>query len=194
VQLIDDLRREHELIERVALSLLTFAKSPNDVDAALFVRFFRTYAGSWHHEREEELLTPALEAEASLPADRGPIAVLLADHAAMSAMLDDLADADTAARYAHALLQHIDVENSVFFPESERRLRNELASRSETEEELEARAIGEDLIRLYPPSIAADVVRGDGCVICPAYGDTCRGLEAEWWNEWEWETVGEGAD
>jgi hypothetical protein len=24
-------------------------------------------------------------------------------------------------------------------------------------------------------------------VFCPAYVDTCRGLEHEWWNEWEWE-------
>lgn len=25
------------------------------------------------------------------------------------------------------------------------------------------------------------------CVMCPAYGVNCRGLELEWWNEWEWD-------
>ena len=32
-----------------------------------------------------------------------------------------------------------------------------------------------------------DAPRGDGCVVCPSFTRTCRGLELEWWNEWEWE-------
>jgi hypothetical protein len=32
-----------------------------------------------------------------------------------------------------------------------------------------------------------NVLRGDGCVMCPAFVDNCRGLEHEWWNEWEWD-------
>ena len=23
--------------------------------------------------------------------------------------------------------------------------------------------------------------------MCPAFGDSCRGIEHEWWNEWEWD-------
>jgi hypothetical protein len=34
-------------------------------------------------------------------------------------------------------------------------------------------------------------VRGEGCVVCPSYGDTCAGIEREWWNEWEWEELSE---
>jgi hypothetical protein len=30
-------------------------------------------------------------------------------------------------------------------------------------------------------------MRGDGCVFCPAFTTSCRGVEHEWWNEWEWE-------
>jgi len=31
------------------------------------------------------------------------------------------------------------------------------------------------------------LVRGDGCFMCRAYGETCNGLEAEWWTELEWD-------
>ena len=46
---------------------------------------------------------------------------------------------------------------------------------------------GRDPIARYPPSAHPDVMRGEGCIMCPAFGVTCRGLELEWWNEWEWD-------
>lgn len=194
MQFLDELRAEHETIERVALSLLTFARQPrHSEDIVAFVHFFRTYAGGWHHEREEQLLFPALEHEASLPADRGPIAVLLDDHATMSLLLDHLGSPGVAVRYAQKLLQHIDAENSVLFPESELRLPragvHEIASREPSDGELAAFALANDLTRRYPPVNDPSIVRGDGCALCHAYGDTCRGLEREWWNEWEWESL-----
>ena len=54
--------------------------------------------------------------------------------------------------------------------------------------EREAAAIGDALIARYPP-MEPDLARGDGCAMCHAYGDTCRGLEHEWWNEWQWEEL-----
>ena len=43
------------------------------------------------------------------------------------------------------------------------------------------------LLLRYPPSEDAALTRGDGCFMCRAHGDTCKGLEAEWWTELEWE-------
>ena len=204
--LLEDLRREHVRIDAVLGSLRTWADRLVSGDAPLsdrdlFLNFFSVYAGTFHHEREEELLFPALAREATLPADRGPIAVLLDDHARMAKVLDRLAASagtDEVRRlcieYSHALWMHIDVENSVFFPESEHQLRRngvyELEARSATPEEAAAAAAGDVLIALYPP-LPSDAIRGDGCVMCHAYGDTCRGLEREWWNEWEWEEMSE---
>lgn len=96
-----------------------------------------------------------------------------------------------ALEYSRQLWQHIDAENSVLLPESESRLRRhgraELPTREMTLEEEEARAVGEELLSLYPPIHEPDVMRGDGCVFCPAFTTSCRGVEHEWWNEWEWE-------
>jgi hemerythrin-like domain-containing protein len=208
MQLFDELRREHELIETVLGSLRTWAdrRATGDADPAdglRFIEFFTLYAGEFHHEREEEILFPAL-AEASLPVDRGPVRVILDDHRTLAAILaeiralvespvlDDSGAAalrDAAKRYSHELWAHIDAENSVLFPESEIRLRRngvrELPTRPPTGPEERAGQIGEELVRLYPP-ISEDIARGEGCALCPAYGERCEGLEREWWNEWEW--------
>lgn len=206
MQLLEDLRREHERIDAVLGSLRTWAARFAAGDAPLadrdvFVTFFSVYAGSFHHEREEELLLPALTRSANLPSKTGPIAVILEDHRAMAKLLRSIAAAsdpivlqDLTLRYSHALWQHIDVENSILFPESEDRLRRngvrELDARAMTRAEEDAAALGLALVALYKP-IEPDLTRGDGCVMCHAYGDTCRGLEREWWNEWEWEEMSE---
>jgi hemerythrin-like domain-containing protein len=199
VQLLDELRREHDVIDRLLGSLL---HPDAHADALDFVEIFESYAGGWHHEREEGLLFPALERAASLPVDRGPIAVLLADHhataATLRAMRESIGDRDAFARhaqaYARALWPHIDAENSVLFPECETQLRRNgvrelpLAETPAAVRELEARAA--TLIDKYPPRDLG-VIRGEGCVVCPSYGDACGGLEREWWNEWEWEELSE---
>ena len=190
MRLIDDLRSEHVLIERAVGSLWTFASAgaADALDAAGFLRFFRLYAGRYHHAREEEVLFPALVAT-EVPADRGPLKVLLDAHHAMSTMLDGGITAASAARYGKALLHHIDAENSVLFPESEIRMRGkgELAAREPDAEESAARDEGERLIEKYPPSELPDLFRGEGCVACAAYGESCDGIEREWWSELEWE-------
>jgi hemerythrin-like domain-containing protein len=205
--LMDELRAEHDVIERVAGALLSYAAVPRASrlagDGAAFLRFFRLYASHFHHAREEDTLFVALRDRAGLPADRGPIATMIADHARMAGLLAGVADAlgdgadgehrlrESAAAYVHALWHHIDAENSVLFPECEPRLRRngvtELRSRPMTPDERDALASGEALASRYPPPAAPDVIRGDGCIMCPAFGVTCRGLELEWWNEWEWD-------
>jgi hypothetical protein len=96
-----------------------------------------------------------------------------------------------AIEYSHGLWHHIDAENSVLFPESEGRLAKkgvrELPSREMTAQEAAAREAADDLLCRYPPASDPSIVRGDGCVSCHAFAESCRGLEREWWNEWEWE-------
>jgi hemerythrin-like domain-containing protein len=211
MELIDALRAEHDRIEQVAGSLRVYARrlargeAPAQ-DAASFVRFFRLYAGRFHHGREEDVLFVALQREAELPGDRGPIAALLEDHRRMERLvdaMDALAGAEgppagavaefeaLALEYSQRLLQHIDSENSVLLPESALRLHRcgvrELPGREETQEEAAAWAAGEALVAGYPPVHEPELMRGDGCVFCPAFATTCRGIEREWWNEWEWE-------
>src|SRR5512141_2183667 len=128
MDLIDDLRGEHELIERVAASLRAFVRHPgcNAPEARDYVRFFERYAGAWHHEREEEVLFPRLTDDLLLPADRGPVAVLLDDHRRMGLLLGQMRDAAAhnhgfdsarfgtlALDYSESLLHHIDAENTV---------------------------------------------------------------------------------
>jgi hemerythrin-like domain-containing protein len=211
VRLLDELRAEHDLIETVLGSLRAFVDlrvcgQGEPADAKAFLGFFRHYAAGYHHAREEDVLFPALVKEAELPPDKGPLPAVIAQHHSMAAMLDelapllgaDLAEAgnreklvDSATRYSRALWAHIDAENSVMLPESEKRLRRvgvlELDGRGPTAQEEAARADGERLVSLYPPIEDRGAVRGEGCVICASYGVDCDGVEREWWNESEWE-------
>ena len=209
VNLLDELRAEHVRIERLVGSLRTFADrfvagAAPAADGLEILRCLRVYAGGFHHDREELILFPALENEASLP-KRGPIQALLDDHhvtaellAEMSALLaapapDRARLREAAVRYSHVLWLHIDAENSVLFPESEARLARvgvrELATRPPTAEELAAAESADRLASLYPPLEDPDLIRGDGCALCPRYGESCDGIEREWWNEWEWEEM-----
>jgi hemerythrin-like domain-containing protein len=210
MKLIDDLRAEHDLIEQVVGSLRAFVDlrlrgEGAAADGPRFVAFFRLFAGDFHHAKEEDTLFPALQAKADLP-PRGPIAVLTEDHRRLGAVLGEIGELLTSASltgeerarlqalavdYSHGLWHHIDAENSVLLPESEGRLAKkgvrELPSRPMTPDEAAARAAADDLLRRYPPVADSTIVRGDGCVSCRAFADSCRGLEREWWNEWEWE-------
>jgi len=215
MQLIEDLRAEHELIEQVLGSLRTFvaarlAGQGDPADGDRFMAFFRRYVGDFHHDKEEQVLFRALAERAELPDHRGPIAALTGEHRRMAGLLDgldgllgsSLATAEDRQRvetlavdYSHSLWRHIDAENSVMFPEGEERLRRfhvrELPSRPMTTEEAAAREAGQALLSTYPPMHDAEVHRGDGCVACPSFGVTCDGLEYEWWTELEWEEAEE---
>lgn len=214
MQLIQDLRSEHDLIEQVVGSFRTYveerlARAAAPGDAAAYIEFFRRFAGDFHHAKEEDTLFVALRAEADLP-EEGPIAVLKADHRRMAGLLGELGELlggdlgdpatqervkELARQYSHSLWHHIDAENSVLLPESEGRLLKkgvrELPSRPMTSAERDARAAGERLLSKYPPLADPAIIRGEGCVSCEAFGENCQGLEREWWNEWEWEAFEE---
>ena len=195
MKLLDALRREHDTIEAVAGALVTFASSPapDAADAERFVRFFRLYAGRFHHAREEHVLFRALVQETDVPEDSGPIRTLFGDHRDLGALLEELAAAladvpgaarEPAERYVSTLLHHIDAENSVLFPECEARFRRasviDLDARAPDDEERAARDDALELVARYAASAPPGLFRGEGCVCCPAYGLTCDGVEREW--------------
>jgi hemerythrin-like domain-containing protein len=204
MRFIDDLGREHRLVDRVAGSLVRFADealrgATTCGDVADFVCFLRVFVGGFHHEREEQVLFPALVEHVEVPADRGPLVVMAAEHRQAAAMVDELEaaaespdDAAAAARrLAHHLWEHVDKEDSVLLPEADRRLVrggiSQLESRAPTAAEEAARDLGERLTQKFPPRDDPDAVRGDGCIACSAFAETCGGIEKEWWNSWEWQ-------
>lgn len=204
MELLDSLRREHETIEAVASALVGFAKARSrsegdPADLARFVRFFETFAGEFHHGREERVLFPALVEQTEAPADRGPIATLLADHADFHASIREWSALDGAplveatTRYVSHLFHHIDAENSVLFPECESRFRRvsvlELDTREPTDAERAAREDAMTLVERYGAAPFVDPSRGEGCVCCPAYGVRCDGVEREWSSDTEWEDM-----
>lgn len=209
MKLLDDLRAEHVRIDRLVGSLRAFvdrfvAGAAPKEDGLQIIRALEIYVGGFHHDREELILFPALRNEASLPA-RGPIESLLGDHHQTGTLLAEIRELlesaspdlgrlrEGAVRYSHILWLHIDAENSVLFPESEARLARvgvrELENRPATPEELAAAETADRLAAIYPPFEDPDLVRGDGCALCPRYADTCEGIEREWWNDWEWEEM-----
>lgn len=211
MKLIDTLQDEHVLIDQVLGSFRTYVGrlldgTAHPDDGRRFAAFFTEFAGHFHHDREERVLFDALVTEAELPRDRGPVHALAHQHAQMEAWLgemtpllerrpqseDDRVRLRTLAiRYSHALWRHIDAENSVLFPEGAERLRRcgirELPDRPMSEAEAAAREVAPALLVRYPPVEDDALARGDGCFACRAYGETCEGLEAEWWTELEWE-------
>jgi hemerythrin-like domain-containing protein len=202
MRLIDELRAEHLLVDRVAGSLIRFAGQAavgdtSAEDVADFVHFFRVFVSGYHHEREEKVLVAALVERAEVPGDRGPIPVIEADHRVAAELVDELDiasasggnAADVARRLAHHLWEHVDKEESVLLPESLDRLRRNgvtrLDGREPSAEEESARELGERLTERFPPLEDPEFVRGDGCIACSAFGNTCGGIETEWWNTWE---------
>lgn len=137
------LRQEHDAIlkmldvtEEVAQRL----ESGVDVSAATLHRlheFFRTFADTCHHGKEEDLLFPALEKK-GMPRQGGPIHVMLVEHDQGRALIKQMVEAaeayeqnpknaalrwSKAARgYAELLRNHIAKENDVLFMMAERML------------------------------------------------------------------------
>jgi len=211
MKLIETLRDEHALIDRMLGALRTYVDTlaggrADPQDGPRFAAFFTEFAGHYHHDREERGLFDALVNEAELPRERGPVHALTHDHARMAQWLGEMTpllaqaprsdDERTrlrtlATRYSHALWRHIDAENSVLYPEGEERLARcgvrELPDRPPNAAEATARDHAAALLARYPFVEDAVLARGDGCSMCPAHGETCEGLEAEWWSDLEWD-------
>jgi hemerythrin-like domain-containing protein len=127
--------REHDLILRGVTVLERMARRANSGqavpagDARSIIEFIRKFADGCHHAKEEGVLFPAMIA-AGIPAQGGPVAVMLGEHdqgrAAVKAMDEAAAgfgsdkcalDAFASAAFAYSSLlkNHIFKENSVLF-------------------------------------------------------------------------------
>jgi len=131
---------EHRVIERVLDALETAARRLADGAPAapeVFLRgaeFIKGFADGCHHRKEEGVLFPAMES-VGVPAEGGPIGVMLAEHdegrrltGAMRGAAERLAAGDDRARaelvesalgYVDLLRQHIAKEDNVLFPMAE---------------------------------------------------------------------------
>ena len=121
------LRDEHDLILRALLSLEAAAERLV-VGGALpgglwteMIDWLRAFADHNHHAKEEKALFPA-RVKAGVPAEGGPIAVMLEEHAEGRALLAAMRTGESvdqvaaAQRYIRLLRDHIDKENGVLFP------------------------------------------------------------------------------
>ncbi len=217
MKLLETFEEEHRLIDQVIGAFRTWADQAaaeadreggfDPADGRRFLRFFTDFVVDYHDHREEQILFETLVTEADLPRERGPVHALVTEHAEMQQWLEEMASIlaveqpsakDLArlqplvVRFSQTLWLHIDAENSVLYPESARRLRQNAVrelpdDRPMTDTETAACADGAALIERYPPTEDDILVRGEGCFMCRAYGVTCEGLEAEWWSELEWD-------
>ncbi len=135
---IDDLKNEHDailsaiqILERM-IAGMEKTPSVNTKDMHDFIRFLKEFADKCHHGKEEGLLFPAL-IQAGLPEKGGPIGVMLGDHAqgrqfiremeeALSPQVDRVKLAQAAGGYAALLRNHIQKENMMLFPMTDKML------------------------------------------------------------------------
>lgn len=141
---IDDLMKEHRLIERVLGALETFAGEAGQKDdeavrrtAADFASFFQNFADRCHHGKEEDRLFAAMVAK-GFPREFGPIAVMLAEHtegrehvgalAAIGSGRGPLTQEESESLLHHAgayvplLRAHIMKEDNILYPMAEQSL------------------------------------------------------------------------
>lgn len=172
MKLTQSLSQEHRVIEQVLRCLLSMASRAEaegtvDADSAeSAVRFFRTFADTCHHAKEENVLFPALGRKGLGPS-AGPVAVMLEEHESGRKRLARLeaaiprarARADGAIRefceaargYAELLTQHIAKEDHVLFPLADQVLGGEEAAGvhagfARAEEALDHGALHADMI------------------------------------------------
>ena len=124
------LREEHRVI-LVALDLLERGSGRLATGGALpdgwwpgIIAWLRAFADVNHHAKEERYLFPAL-AKAGVPADGGPIQVMLEEHVQGRGFVRAMESGppsgrvEAAGRYVQLLRDHIDKENGVLFPLTE---------------------------------------------------------------------------
>ena len=131
------LRHEHQIILKVLEAARREAQSIADTGKLNIEKlnkildFFRVFVDRCHHGKEEEYLFPRMQAR-GLPADKGPIPVMLHEHMggrnivkALSEALARAQQGDSSALAAVAanlaildehLRGHIDKENDILFP------------------------------------------------------------------------------
>jgi hemerythrin-like domain-containing protein len=187
MRLTDSLREEHLVIGRALDALEGMVRAVRGgaavplVPLAQFVAFCRSFADGLHHQKEEELLFPALQ-RAGLPRESGPIGCMLREHDMGRALVGRLHSIATggpgserpatpdeflrdAGLYISLLRAHIQKENEVLFVMAEQVMGDEENTRllaalhldeTRTRRERDA-SIAEALAAVWaPPSTACE--------------------------------------
>jgi hemerythrin-like domain-containing protein len=160
----EELKEEHKAI-KVALSILGNVskrlKSGEKVDQEdldSILDFIKTFADTYHHGKEEDLLFVALE-NVGIPRDKGPIGVMLREHEVGRSYVRNMSEAvgkykagepsyasqfiENAEQYIKLLNQHIDKEDNILYPMADMRLSEEKQHELiEDFEKLESERIG----------------------------------------------------
>ena len=137
----ESLRKDHDLIEKVVRAMevtLQMLKSGKKIPESILlptVDFSKNFTDVCHHGKEEESLFPALE-QSGMPANMGPIAVMLMEHqitrkiatqmedSAKQYLLSGSPDAliSDITQYIEHMSQHLWKENNRLFMMAEMRL------------------------------------------------------------------------
>lgn len=194
MQAIDLLMDEHEVIMQVLGALEVMAERA-ETGAGVepeygrkAVEIFRHFVDSCHHNKEEQLLFPALLPH-GLTADSGPVAVMLHEHqqgrqqvreleTALSAVEDNEKQAAmrfalAARAYIRLLRDHIAKENQVLFP-----MAAHLLSEAEAEallaafDKVEHEVMGEGVHATYL-DLADELARHYGVALAPRHPGGC---------------------
>ncbi|OPY08681.1 MAG: iron-sulfur cluster repair di-iron protein [Syntrophaceae bacterium PtaB.Bin095] len=134
-----DLMHEHDAILfslKVLEEICNRVESRKDVlikDIASLIEFLKLFADKCHHGKEEGFLFPAL-IEAGIPAEKGPIDVMLAEHTMGRNYIRQIQESATdkafrteefgksARGYISLMRAHIQKENNVLFPMGDAKL------------------------------------------------------------------------
>jgi hemerythrin-like domain-containing protein len=171
---LDMLRDEHVVILRVVdalerwLNRLEAGKSAPAETLENAVAFIKGFADGCHHRKEEDLLFPALEEGGPF----GPVAVMLEEHDEGRSYVRGLTEGlhhlesdsgrksvlTNGRQYVALLRAHIDKENEVLFPLSERMLSDDaMHGLAHAFEDMEAEQAGDHERFL---ALAAEIERG----------------------------------
>ncbi len=170
---IEVLMNEHRAIEAVIDTLVAFSDRLErgdvlpDADLPGLASWIRDYADTLHHGKEEDILFEAM-ANAGMPTDGGPLAVMLQHHEEGRRLVGVLSEAREAwtdgerkrvARaakdYADLLRAHIRIEDEVLYPMARARVPGsawdsmtrdfEVFENSHAEEKARLNALAKDL-------------------------------------------------
>jgi len=167
----ETLKYEHEVILMVLKAseddIQTFEKTGkvNRIRIEKMVDFFRNFADSCHHAKEEKLLFVKMN-EKGISSDGGPIAIMLNDHEigrgyirAIAKALEQSESGDSEAvktifrnlkSYVNLLRAHINKENYILFPMADKLLKPEdQKALSEAFEKVESEETGEGVHEKY---------------------------------------------